>query len=71
MPSKTPRQQIRLSPELREKVRQLGELWAGVEGPLTPSAVFRVAVERAWLQHQQTKEKAWPGFKADRPTAKR
>ncbi len=42
------RQQIRLTPDLAAKVRQLAELWAGVEGPLTPSAVFRVAVERAW-----------------------
>ncbi len=49
MPAKL-RQQIRLAPELLDKVRQLGELWAGAEGPLTPSAVFRVAVERAWIR---------------------
>ncbi len=55
MPSKTRRQQIRLPDDLAAKVRQLGELWAGVEGPLTPSAVFRVAVERAW----RMEERAW------------
>lgn len=59
MPSKTPRQQIRLSPELREKVRQLGELWAGVEGPLTPSAVFRVAVERAYRIEMERQPHPW------------
>ncbi len=48
MPSKIRRQQIRLPDDLADKVRQLGELWAGAEGPLTPSAVFRVAVERAY-----------------------
>ncbi len=52
MPSKTRRQQIRLPDDLAEKVRQLGELWAGVEGPLTPSAVFRVAVQKCWLMDE-------------------
>lgn len=47
------RQQVCVTPELREKVRQLGELWRGVEGPLTPSAVFRVAVERCYLRAMQ------------------
>jgi hypothetical protein len=48
MPSKSYRQQVRMSPETRSRIAELAAVWAGPEGPLTPSAVIRVAVERAW-----------------------
>ncbi len=47
MPSKSYRQQVRMSPETRSRIAELAALWAGPEGPLTPSAVVRVCVERA------------------------
>ncbi len=53
MPSKSYRQQVRMSPETRNRIVELAALWAGPEGPLTPSAVVRVAVERAWeMEHR-------------------
>ncbi len=54
MPSKSYRQQVRMSPETRNRIAELASLWAGPEGPLTPSAVVRVAVERVYQEWQET-----------------
>ncbi len=56
MPSKSYRQQVRMSPETRSRIAELAALWAGPEGPLTPSAVVRVAVERIWTLEETLKE---------------
>ncbi len=59
MPTKSYRQQIRMSPETRSCLAELAALWAGPEGPLTPSAVVRVCVERAWAaDHARAEAKA-------------
>ncbi len=50
MPSKSYRQQVRMSPETRARIAELAALWAGPEGPLTPSVVVRVCVERVYRQ---------------------
>ncbi len=55
MPSKSYRQQVRMSPETRARIADLAALWAGSDGvPLTPSAVVRVCVERAYQEYQET-----------------
>ncbi len=55
MPSKSYRQQVRMSPQTRTHIAELAAIWAGPEGPLTPSEVIRVCVERAW----KMEERAW------------
>ncbi len=51
MPSKSYRQQVRMSPETRCQLAELATLWAGSDGvPLTPSAVVRLCVERAYAR---------------------
>ncbi len=54
MPSKSYRQQVRMSPETRSRIAELAALWAGMGPtgePLTPSAVIRICVERAYRDH--------------------
>ncbi len=53
MPRKSYRQQVRMSPETRDRIAELAVLWRGLSAsgePLTPSAVVRVCVERIYRQ---------------------
>ncbi len=55
MPSKSYRQQVRMSPETRHKLAALAAVWAGSDDvPLTPSAVIRTCVERAYQEYLET-----------------
>ncbi len=55
MPGKSYRQQVRMSRETRDQLAELAAVWAGKDGvPLTPSAVVREALDRAYQEHQET-----------------
>jgi hypothetical protein len=56
MAAKTGRVQLRVEPETRDKIEQLGRLWGPVQA-LTPSAVVRRCVE---LIHRAEVEKPAP-----------